>query len=290
MRQRMVVATVAIGACVAVVAAVQGVAPAAAPATRKATVGGRFYDAIGPHALGFVLKTSGSGREVTITSHGYDIVCGPGPNKGSEPEVDAAARTVPVLKDGSFVASLAVKGNPPIRVAGRFMDGVRATGTLAWKARSRELSPCAVRESWTAGLRPLNDYFKGTTSGGAPVSFAVSVSARPTIGEFSVGGIQTLCPPGTSTSTSTSTVSTPATTTGTSSGVTPFESISDGYVGAVRGGGRFHAATEDSNGEAFVVNGTLAGKRASGVVSLDDRDGCGYTGERWTAAFVRRGL
>jgi hypothetical protein len=259
-------------------AAVCAACPAAFAAVAPQPVAGRFYDAIGPSALGFVLKTSSSGRRLTVSGYGYNVVCGAGPNRGQEPELDAPVRTTRIAGDGSFAVSLPVKDDPPIELAGRVLAGTIARGTVSWRATERDLAPCPVHERWTARLRPLNDYFKGTTSSGVAVSFAVSVAPSPALSEFSVSGVQTTCPPRR------------AAASETSPSDTPFESISDGYVGRVHSGGKFHAETEDSNGEAFVVTGRLSGERATGVVSLDDRDDCGYSGVHWTASFVRRGL
>jgi hypothetical protein len=233
----------------------------------------RIYDATGRDGLGFNIKVSGSGRQVTVSAEdGYQFVCGPGPDHGDQPDVTASTRSATVTKFGAFTMSLPVKHDRPIKLTARLLTRSTISGTLSWHSTDSDTRGCTATASWTAQLRPLSNYFAGTTSTGATVTFAVTDSSKPTLSGFSVGGVPATCPPG------------------QGEGVgTPEISISDGYVGAVRNG-HFSATTEDSDGIEFTVRGAITGNAASGLVSESDRDGCSYGNTQWTAQFVRRGV
>jgi hypothetical protein len=283
--------------CATTTAAIAGAArpPGARP------LAGRYYDATGKQALEFAFKTSASGRQLTATAAGgYQLDCTAGSTKsrqGSLPDIDAGAGSGSISKDGAFKLSLPVHGQPAIKLVGRFVTKTKVNGTLSWHGTGGRERGCVVNTDWAGNVRPLNDYFVGRTSTGATVTLAVALGATPTISDFSVGGVQATCssPPNNAVmdgglpamSTNTDTTGTSTAPAGSMPGSMP--EIVNGYVGAVHGG-QFHAQTEDSDGNAFTVSGTLSGKTVSGTVDENSREGCSYSGISWSAAYVRRGV
>jgi hypothetical protein len=264
-------------ALVALVAAAAAALPSLATASQQPRavklLASRIYDATGREGLGFDIRVSGSGRQVTVSAEdGYQFVCGPGADHGDQPNVVAATRSAMVTKSGTFAMSLPVRHDRPIKLTAWLLTSSTISGTLSWHSTDSDTRGCTATVSWTAELRPLSNYFAGTTSTGANVTFAVTDTSKPVLSGFSVGGVPATCPAGQGEGTGTSDIS-----------------ISDGYAGTVRNG-HFAAKTEDSDGIAFTVSGTILGNTASGLVSEFDRDGCSYGNTPWTAQFVRRGI
>ena len=266
------------------IAAVVGVAALVAAASvlaahpRRA----RFYDAIagkqnpanGTGQSFFTLTISRSGARVTVGSGEWDMPCTGGPAKGTDLAPTTADRSVRLSRRGSFKISLRqideTTGNPvadsPVVVSGKFVTGGSATGTLSFKGTASDDHGCNAHVSWKATLRPLNDHFVGTTSGGAKVTFDRTVQRHSVIWNFSVGGVSATCTP---------------------SGTSTLDVV-DAFVGKVVNR-KFSATTEDANAEAVTIKGTFStSKQASGTVSETDRGGCVFSDVHWTAQFTGR--
>jgi hypothetical protein len=93
-------------AVVALVVAAAAALPSLAAASKQPRAAkpfaSRIYDATGRDGLGFNIKVSGSGRQVTVSAEdGYQFVCGPGPDHGDQPNVVAATCSAMVTRLGN---------------------------------------------------------------------------------------------------------------------------------------------------------------------------------------------